>query len=190
MHPLKPADVLHKFTCKGDTLNSGILISGDPSQLFWNKKALEYLPKDVKKRESKNLTIVGVGELGGCRLPKHYREREIILLSDWIFPPPSHSEGDETGKFLIITLLHEIAHAVLRHKSPKNDKLSPEEDEYQETEADSTAIDWYNQHIESIDNEYLTRIEAATYRELVKIFSKLYFAIGQYKWNWHQNCGA
>jgi len=182
--------VRHKITDKGDTLNSEILISGDTSQSFWINKALEYLPKEVKKRESGNLAIVGVGEFGGCRLPKHYRKREIILLSDWIFPPPSHEEGNETGKCFIITLLHEIAHAVLKHKSPKRDELSPEEDGNQETEADSTAIDWYNQHIESIGNEYLTRMEVAIFRKLANNFAKLYPAIEQYKWSWHQNCGT
>jgi len=167
-------------------LKSEILISGDQSQAWWINIALEYLPKDILRVEGPNLAIVGVGDFGGYRLPKQYREREIILLSEWIFPPSAHSEADDSGKCFIVTVLHEIAHAVYRHKSPNLDNLSSEEDKTQENEADNIAIDWYNSHVESQDNDYLTSIEVSTFRELVDRFSKLYEEIAKYKWTWHQ----
>ncbi len=167
-------------------MNSEILISGDQTQSWWINTALKYLPEEIMRDEGRNLVIVGVGDFGGCRLPKQYREREIILLSEWIFPPPGHSEEEESGKCFIITLLHEIAHAVNKHKSPSLDKLSTDEKRDQENEADNIAIDWYNSHVRSLDNDYLTSLEVSTFRELVERFGKLCGAIEKYKWDWHQ----
>lgn len=171
-------------------MKSDILISGDQLQSWWIKNALAYLPENILRDEGPNLAIVGVGAFGGCRLPKQYREREIILLSDWIFPPVSHSEAEETGKFFIVTLLHELAHAVSGDKSPHLDNLPPDRIEKQERKADSMAIDWYNRHVESLGDENLTLLDISTFRELVDRFGKLYDAIGKFKWDWHKNRGT
>ncbi len=171
-------------------MNADILVDGDPSHKWWIKTALEYLPEEVLSKEGNKLAIIGVGGIGGCRLPDHYREREIILLSDWIFPPGVKSEGDEEAKFFIVTLLHEIAHAICRHKSPKLDKLSDKEFKAQEDEADEMAIDWYNTHVTEKGNEFLSPMQVSTFRELVDRFSKLYDAIGNFKGDWHEGGGG
>ncbi len=168
-------------------MDTNILIDGDESHARWVEIALGYLPEDVVKKEGANLAIIGVGCIGGCRLPQHYRKREIILLSDWIFPPGGMSEGDTVGQFFIITLLHEIAHAVCRHKSPKFDKLTPEENQAQEDEADSLALDWFNRHVELRDDEYLNAIQANEFRETVERYAALCGDIEKYKVGWHQN---
>lgn len=48
-----------------------------------------------------------------------------------------------------------VAHAIKKHKSPKLDKLNREEYQAQEDEADSLALEWFNQHIEDIGNPHL-----------------------------------
>lgn len=171
-------------------MSAEILVSGDPSHCRWIGIALGYLPEDILDAEGENLAIIGLGGMGGCRLPQQYRAREIILLSDWIFPPAGHSEGEDTGKFFIVTLLHEIAHAVCRHKSPNLDNLSPCEAEAQENEADKIAIEWYNNHVDSLQNEHLVHIEVSTFRGYIERYSKLSDVIEDFKGTWHQDNGA
>ena len=166
-------------------MSAEVIIDGDGNQGRWIRTALDYLPEDIMEQMKGNLVILGVGATGGCRLPDHYREREIVLFSDWVFPPSDDPEGDEAGQFFIIALLHEIAHAVCRHKSPAWDKLSQEEIQAQEDEADSLAIDWFNRHIEQGDNEDPKTMKATEYREIVDRYSNLYVEMSVFKENWH-----
>ena len=171
-------------------MSSKVLIDGDPSHARWIKIALEYLPEEILRDEGGNLAIIGIGGIGACRLPQHYRDREIVLLSDWVFPPAGHSEGDETGQFFIVTLLHEIAHAVCRHKSPSLDKLSPEENQAQEAEADSLAIDWFNRHVEVRNNKYLKPMQTPKFRAIVDRYANLSDEIKEFKETWHRKNGT
>jgi hypothetical protein len=171
-------------------LSDKVIIDGDSSHARWIQIALDYLPDDIMEQIEGNLVIIGVGDIGGCRLPEHYREREIVLLSDWVFPPLDQSEGDETGQFFIITLLHEIAHALCRHKSITRDKLSQEEFQAQEDEVDNLAIDWFNRHVEQRDNKYLKIMEATEFREIVDRYSNLSSEIKVFKYDWHRKNGT
>jgi len=171
-------------------LSSEVLIDGDQSHIRWIEIALGYLPEETLRTEGANLAIIGIGSIGGCRLPQQYRQREIVLLSDWIFPPAGNSEGDKAGQFFIITLLHEIAHAVFRHKSPLLDKLTPEELQAQEDEADSMAIGWFNSHVEHRDNKYLKAISTEEFRKIVDWYKDLYDEIEKFKVNWHRAGGT
>ena len=167
-----------------------MLIDGDPSHTRWVEIALGYLPEEILKEEGANLAIIGVGCIGGCRLPQAYRQREIVLLSDWVFPPAGRSEGHAAGQFFIITLLHEIAHAVRRHKSPSLDKLTPEETHAQEDEAESLAISWFNRHVELSSNKYLKAVQTAEFREIVDRYATLCSDIEKFKGDWHRDSGT
>jgi hypothetical protein len=166
-------------------LTEEVLIDGDPSHQWWIRVALEYMPEDVLAEEGPNLAIIGLGGIGGCRLPRQYREREVILISDWLFPPAGHSEGDDTGRFFIVTLLHEIAHAVCRHRSPRLDQLSAEENQTQEEEADAMAVQWFNRHVEQSSNDFMLPISVAEFREVVERFEPLFGEIKEFKAKWH-----
>ncbi len=171
-------------------MSSDVLIGGDQSHMRWVEIALRYLPEETLKEEGANLAIIGVGCYGGCRLPQQYRQREIVLLSDWVFPPAGHSEGDAAGQFFIITLLHEIAHAVRRHKSPLFDKLTSEVIQAQEDEADSLAIGWFNRHVELRNNKYLKAIQTAEFHEIVDQYATLCSDIEEFQVKWHRNVGT
>ena len=167
-------------------MTSNILIDSSSSQRRWIEIALEYLPQDVKADEKCSLSIIALGDMGACRLPPSYREREVIFLSDWLFPPPGVSEADDAGIFFITTVLHEIAHAFCRHKSPSLDALSSDQIQSQEDEADKIAVTWFNSYIDEANNQYLEKIEETRLRELVEQFAVLYNMFEKSKESWHQ----
>jgi len=51
--------------------------------------------------------------------------------------------------------LHEVVHAVKRHRSPLYDSLTQAEEAVQEREADDLAFEWFNVHIAALGNPYL-----------------------------------
>ena len=61
-------------------------------------------------------------------------------------------------RYLIYVVLHEVAHAIKMHRSPKIDRLSKEDYETQEREADETALAWFNDHVRSRWNVHLKPI--------------------------------
>lgn len=64
--------------------------------------------------------------------------------------PPGSSEADKEWRYFIFAVLHEIAHAVLKHSPP--DELKYQDNESQEHEADRHALEWFNSHVsENID---------------------------------------
>lgn len=166
-------------------MSSEVLIDGGRSHTRWIEIALEYVPEEVLAKEGDNLAIIGIGETGACRLPEQYREREIVLLADWIFPPVMHSEGDEVGRFFIISLLHEIAHAICRHKSPRLDQLTPAENLSQEDEADRMAVKWFNCHVERVGSEFMRPTTTTEFRELVDRIAPLFTATEGFIADWH-----
>jgi hypothetical protein len=52
-------------------------------------------------------------------------------------------------------VLHEIVHAIKKHKSPLFDNLTAEEVKAQEEEAHEIALNWFNQYIEKRDHPHL-----------------------------------
>jgi hypothetical protein len=81
-----------------------------------------------------------------------------LALSDRVLPKQGADEGQPEVRYFIFTVLHEIAHAIKKHKSPKFDGLTGEQNQAQEEEADSLAFGWFNQHIEELNNEHLPSI--------------------------------
>ena len=95
-------------------------------------------------------------DVDGCRVARHYCEnREVILLSERILPKEHVNERQSEVRYFIYVVLHEVAHAIKKHKSPKFDKLNHDEKQAQEDEADRLALEWFNQHIEYLGNPHL-----------------------------------
>ncbi len=126
----------------------------------WVEIALGYLPIDILDRHKEDLAFIAVDECDACRLAPQYREREIILLADRIFPKSSESESDHPARYFIFAVLHETAHAIQRHKSPRFDRLTAEEIQAQEAEADQLALEWFNQHVSDSDSQWLSPLES------------------------------
>ena len=122
----------------------------------WVQNALYYLPQEVLDEHKENLVFLSTAHRDGCRVARHFCEnREIIILSDRILPKQHANEGQPEVRYFIYSVLHEVAHAIKKHKSPKFDKLTKDEKQAQEDEADRMAFDWFNQHVEERDNPAL-----------------------------------
>jgi len=122
----------------------------------WVENALCYLPPEILDANKEGLVFISTAQTDACRIARNYCEnREVIFLSERILPKFLDSEGQSKVRYFIFTVLHEVAHAIEKHKSPKFDNLSEVEIQTQEDEADRMALDWFNQHIKERNNKYL-----------------------------------
>jgi len=122
----------------------------------WVENALRYLPSEILDANKEKLVFISTVQTDACRVARNYCEnREVILLSERILPKLGANEGQRKVRYFILTVLHEVAHAIKKHKSPKFDNLSEAEIQAQENEADKMALDWFNQHVEESNNKYL-----------------------------------
>ncbi|MEW6427638.1 MAG: hypothetical protein AB1568_06340 [Thermodesulfobacteriota bacterium] len=139
----------------GTYFNQMLECGGQHNQ--WVQNALHYyLPPEVLDEYKEKLVFISTAHIDACRVARQYCEkREVIILSERILPKPGMSESHTAVRYFIFCVLHEIAHAVKNHKSPKFDKLSPEEFELQEKEADTIAMQWFNEGIEKRNNKFL-----------------------------------
>ena len=145
----------------------------------WVQHALRYLPEKILDENKESLVFASTAQRDGCRFARKFCEnREIILLSERILPKRNAKENHPEVRYFIFVVLHEVAHAIKKHKSPVFDDLTLEKIQAQEEEADKIALDWFNQHIKERDNPYLKPLtkeeieaEMEKNRELIK---KLY----------------
>ena len=117
---------------------------------WWLELALKYLPEDVfDQTQGKAFYLHLRLTRDACRVARHYcQTREIILISERILPGENvKDETDYRTRYFIYVVLHEVAHAIKKHKSPIFDNLTRDEFEAQEKEADELAITWFNDHV-------------------------------------------
>ncbi len=127
---------------------------------WWLELALKYLPEDVFDQNKERFLFASTATRDACRVARHYcQTREIILLSERILPGQNvREETDSKARYFIYVVLHEIAHALRKHKSPEFDGLTNDEYEAQEKEADELAMSWFNEHVAKQNNKYLLPI--------------------------------
>jgi hypothetical protein len=122
----------------------------------WVQNALEYLPRNILDEHKDRLACLAMAHRDGCRVARVLREnREIIILSEHILPKAGATEGQSDVRYFIYTVLHEVVHAVKRHRSLLYDSVTPEVVVAQESEADDLALQWFNDHISALGNPYL-----------------------------------
>jgi hypothetical protein len=142
---------------KGSYFNQ--MINCGPNYNRWVEVALDYIPTDILWEYRDKLVFIGTGAMDACRVaPVLRKNREIIVLSERIFPKRGANEGHPKARYFIFVDLHEVAHAILNHRSPLLDNLTEEENEAQEKEADDLAIAWFNAHVQARNNQYLKAI--------------------------------
>jgi hypothetical protein len=125
----------------------------------WVEIALCYLPQTVLEENKDKLAFISTAQVDGCRVARHYCENcEVIFLSERILPKQGADEGQPDVRYFIYVVLHEVVHAIKKHKSPKFNKLTPEEKKAQEDEADVIAMEWFNEYIKALNNKYLKPI--------------------------------
>lgn len=122
----------------------------------WVQNALEYLPRDILEEHKDRLAFLATADKDGCRVARRLCEkREIIILSERILPKAGANESQPNVRYFIFVVLHEVVHAVKRHRSPLYDSLTREEAATQEREADDLALEWFNAHITALRSPYL-----------------------------------
>jgi hypothetical protein len=124
---------------------------------WWIELALKYLPEDVFDQHKESFLFTSTATRDACRVARHYcQTREIIVISERILPGQNVKvETDPKARYFIYAVLHEVAHAIKKHKSPIFDNLTNDECEAQEKEADELAMSWFNDHVEKRNNEHL-----------------------------------
>jgi len=121
--------------------------------------ALRYLPRDVLDEHKEKLVFISMAHRDGCRLARVLCEtREVILLSEHVLPKAHPDERQSDVRYFIYVVLHEVAHAIKKHRSPQYDSLTDEEFDAQEQEADHLAMQWFNDHIATLANPCLPAI--------------------------------
>jgi hypothetical protein len=125
----------------------------------WLEIALGYLPRNLFDENKEQLKFISMAHRDGCRLARADCEtREIIILSEHILPKPNVDESHSDVRYFVYVVLHEVAHAIKKHRSPLFDSLTSEEIDTQESEADSLAMQWFNDHANELANPNLLPI--------------------------------
>jgi len=141
---------------EGSYLNKMLYCGNRYNYNFWVAHALKYLPADIFFEFRDKLAFYSTAERDACRVARAIgEEREIILLSERILPKSRAEEDHSEVRYFIFVVLHEVAHAVKKHRSPLLDKLTHEEASAQEKEADDLALTWFNDHVKERNNPYL-----------------------------------
>ena len=119
--------------------------------------ALGYLPDEIYEKYENKIEFFTTAECDACRIARVLcEEKEIILLSERILPNTIDVEDNNNGRYFIFSVLHEIVHAIKKHRPPKD--ITPKADKNQEEEADNLAFEWFNKHVESRNNAALKPI--------------------------------
>lgn len=109
------------------------------------KMALDYLPDNIWDNINGKVAFIILNS-DACRLTSIIREyEEVIILSPWIFNYKPIPENDREVRYFIFCVVHEVAHIILKHKSPMN--CSIQENKRQEIDADDLALKWFNGHV-------------------------------------------
>lgn len=125
-----------------------ISIRGDNEKVRVVEVALTYVPAFVVNDLRDRLAILTLTHRSGMRLSRPLCENcEVVLLSEEKFPRVGGRQQENDFRFFIFLVLHEVAHAYLKHKCPYFDKLSEEEAKKNEDEATAKAIEWFNLYL-------------------------------------------
>jgi hypothetical protein len=153
--PMTDDDLLYQSWIVQGSYFNRMLDCGDWNNQ-WVQNALGYLPRDILHEHKERLVFVAMGQRDGCRLARALCEnREVIVLAEHVLPRSGANEGQPDVRYFIYVALHEVAHAIRKHRSPLYDSLTPEEAEAQEAEADDLALKWFNDHVAELANPYL-----------------------------------
>ena len=122
----------------------------------WVQIALEYLPRDILDAHKDRIAFIATGQRDGCRLARSLCEtREVIVLAEHVLPKAHANEGQPAVRYFVYVVLHEVVHAIKRHRSTRDDSLTPQQKAEQEAEADGLALQWFNDHIAARANPCL-----------------------------------
>lgn len=118
--------------------------------------ALQCLPSKVL--DDTKFLFVCVDNSDARRLVvENYQGYEIIVISEFVVPRNWKTEDEWSKRYFNFVLLHEVGHALYRHKSPNS--ISSEANSSQETDANNFAYKWLNAYLASKKMEPFTENE-------------------------------
>lgn len=103
---------------------------------------------------------------------EQYEGFEIIVFSEFVIPRNWKTEDEWSKKYFNYVVLHEVAHALLKHKSPKTMTIG--QSTAQENEADELAMSWFNEYLSSKGMKLYSDIELSEAQKKVQIERKKY----------------
>ena len=122
-----------------------ISIRGDSEKIRVIEIALNYLPQDIVDDLQGTLAILTMTHRWGIKLSTQLCQKyEIVLIGEGTFPKVGRLPHRDDFRHFIFIVLHEIAHAYLKHKCPYFDESTKDEIDANEDEATRNAIDWFN----------------------------------------------
>jgi len=105
-----------------------------------------------------NILFVCIDSSDARRLVmENYQNFEIIVISEFVVPRTWRTEDDWSKRYFNFVVLHEVAHALLQHKSPKVLKI--DQAKHQEEEADELAFGWFNSYANRKNMNSITEVE-------------------------------
>lgn len=123
------------------------------------QNALKYLPREILHEHKDRLAFIAMGQRDGLRLTRAFCEaREVIVLAERVLPKARTDDGQPEVRYFNFVVLHEVAHAVKRHRSPLCDSLTQMQVADQEAEADDLALEWFNNYVDELANPDLPRL--------------------------------
>ena len=123
--------------------------------------------------EGMNILFVCVDSSDARRLVmENYIGFEIIVISEFVIPRDWKIEDEWSKKYFNYIILHEVAHSLLKHKSPRN--LTTEKNISQEKETDELAMLWLNDYLNSKKMNSYTDIELYHAQQRVQIARSKY----------------
>ena len=127
------------------------------------KMALDFLPDNIRENINGNVafTIFNGDE---CRLtPKILTYEEVIILSPWIFTNKHITTNDIGARYFVFCVLHEVAHIILKHKSPMD--CYGNENQCQEQYANDLALKWFNSHVSEFNERGINPLSIEEIRQ-------------------------
>jgi len=135
--------------------------------------ALQCLPDEVVDSVGDRLAFVYM-DSDGRRLTREFcADREIIILSERIFPWGWKDKCELKVRYFMFAVLHEVAHAYSDHKAPNS--VSIDDNQAQEQQADELAYVWFNDYLRSkndppFSSDELTKAKKVSQDEWTKAF--------------------
>lgn len=110
-------------------------------------EVLCHLPLKAKEKLSRRSVVISADWCDAFHIPQSLsRDREIVIVSDKFM-----REHPQPDNHFISALLHELAHAYLGHGNKADDRLTQEQKNQQEQEADTLASAWFPQFVTNSD---------------------------------------
>lgn len=110
----------------------------DQDESILIQRALEYIPEEVHTDIPETAIYTTTTRFGIVLGPDIRKKYEVVMLSDKIIPPSGTPDADRFFRFFVFTVLHEVAHIFGCNS---------------ESDADETAMSWYNKHISEINSD-------------------------------------